>query len=92
MGISSDQLISNIIQSLIQPFVLLLLLCAVILFIVGVIKFMMNSDNQEERTLGRSRIIWGLIGITIMLGAWGIVTLTARTITSITNEPTLLDR
>jgi hypothetical protein len=33
----------------------------------------MNQENEEKKTDGKSHMLWGIIGITIMLGVWVIL-------------------
>jgi hypothetical protein len=38
-----------------------------------VFEFIGNGDNDEKKTTGKSHMLWGIIGITIMMGVWTIL-------------------
>ncbi len=51
----------------------LLLTMAVIVFIVGVIKYISGADDSTKRTEGRNFIIYGLVGLFVLVSVWGLV-------------------
>jgi len=51
----------------------LLIAAAVVCFIWGVLKFILNADDATKREEGRQFIIWGILGLFIMVSIWGIV-------------------
>ncbi|MBP6855226.1 MAG: hypothetical protein KBD26_03690 [Candidatus Pacebacteria bacterium] len=57
----------------------LLIALAVIVFIWGVLKFIMNADDSTKREEGRNFIIWGLVGLFVMVSIWGIVNILNNT-------------
>ena len=59
----------TILQMLI-PFIIAL---AVIVFLWGVLKFVTAAGDEEKRKEGRGFIIWGLVGLAIMLALWGVI-------------------
>jgi len=66
-------------------FVPALITIAVIYFIWGVIQFMTSSD-EEQKKLGRAKIINGLIGLFVIVAFWGIITVVKSSF-GITNAP-----
>lgn len=69
-----DSLIGRIVDSLVIPGVTLLTALAVVYFLYGVFTFIKNSgDSDEAVTTGKRHIIWGIIGLFIMVSAWGII-------------------
>ncbi len=75
-------LIGRIGAAILDPIVFLLFALAVLYFTWGVAKFIMNVDNDEERTIGKRHMIWGIVGMFIMTVAFGIVRVIENTITS----------
>jgi hypothetical protein len=55
-----------------------LLAIAVVVFIYGVIKYVVSSA-PDEKAAGRSYIIWGIIGIAVILSIFGLVKLLQNT-------------
>lgn len=51
----------------------LLLTLAMVVFIWGIIRFIYNADNEKERENGRMLIIYGLIGLFVIVSMWGLV-------------------
>lgn len=51
----------------------LILAAAVIFFLWGVFQFVMAAGDDEARAKGRNHIIWGIIGIAVMVSVWGLV-------------------
>ena len=52
---------------------LLILAAAVVVFLWGVMQFVMSAGDDEARAKCRNHIIWGVIGIFVMVSLWGLV-------------------
>lgn len=68
-------LFTRIINAL-MPFIVAL---AVLFFIWGVFQFVKSAGNEDERTEGRDKMIYGIIGIFVMVSVWGFVNLLDNT-------------
>jgi hypothetical protein len=66
-------IIQRINTNIINPGIMLLLAVAVVIFIWGVVSFFQNIDNAEERAQGIRHMIYGIIGIVIMVSVKGII-------------------
>src|SRR3989338_5226906 len=66
-----------ILERLVVP---LLFALAFVVFIWGVMQFIMNSADETKRTQGKQFMIWGLIGLVVMFSVWGLVLILRRTI------------
>jgi len=73
-------LIERIGVVILDPIVFLLFALATLYFAWGVVKFLMNVDNDEERTIGKQHMIWGIVGMFIMTVAFAIVQVIQNTI------------
>lgn len=51
----------------------LLFALAIVVFIWGIIQYMMGAADQTKREEGRKFILWGIIGIFVMVAIWGII-------------------
>jgi len=49
-----------------------LIALGVLYFVYGVVQFVIASD-EEAKTAGRDRIIFGIIGLAVIIGVWGLV-------------------
>lgn len=63
----------NSLKSLMDRIVPLLIGLAVIAFLYGVLRFVFNAGNEDARKQGKDFIIYGLIGIVVMISVWGLV-------------------
>lgn len=52
---------------------------AVLVFIYGVVRYIGAGDDTEKTKLGKKFIIYGIIGIAIIMSVWGIVLLFTNT-------------
>lgn len=68
-----DNFVHKVDAYIINPIIYVLFALAVVFFLYGVIEFLLNQANEEKKTDGKSHMIWGIIGITIMLGVWSIL-------------------
>src|SRR3989344_5178455 len=77
---SMDSFIGNVDRMIINPLILLLFALAVVYFLYGVFEFLLNQQNEEKKTTGKSHMLWGVVGITIMLGVWTILNMILSTL------------
>jgi len=67
---SVDTFLANVNREIINPLIKFLFALAVVYFLWGLIDFFLHPENEEKRTEGKSHMIWGIVGITIMMGVW----------------------
>jgi uncharacterized membrane protein YidH (DUF202 family) len=70
---SADSFLKNVNKLIINPIIILLFVLAFAYFAWGIFEFMGNQDSEEKKTAGKSHMIWGVIGITIMMGVWTLL-------------------
>jgi hypothetical protein len=56
-----------------------LIALGVVYFVWGVITYVIASD-EEAKSAGRNRIIFGIIGLAVIIGMWGLVNLLRNTL------------
>lgn len=76
---SFDQVIFDINKSIVNPLIQFAFIVAFVVFIWGVMQFIRNANNPDERKKGQDHMIWGIVGLVIMLGVFGIITIITRT-------------
>lgn len=59
--------------TLVNSVIPFLITLATVSFIWGVIQYLMNPENEEKRKKGKSFVVWGLIGLFVMISVWGLV-------------------
>jgi uncharacterized membrane protein len=67
-------------QVILEPFILLLLAVAFLVFVWGVAQYVFNAASDEGRQTGRRHMIYGLVGLFIMVSAWSILSIAAGTL------------
>lgn len=76
---SVDTFISNVNRLIVNPLIGFIFAVAMVYFLYGMFKFVANAENEEKRTEGKSHMMYGIIGMTIMMGVFGILNLVLRT-------------
>ena len=77
---SLDSFLTNVNSEIINPIISFLFALAIIYFLYGVFQFIANQDNEESKTTGKAHMLWGIVGITIMLGVWTILNVLLNTL------------
>jgi len=70
---NADTLLNNIADKILNPLIGLMISIALLLFIYGVIEFIYGADNEDKRNQGKQHIIWGVVGLFIMVGVFGLI-------------------
>ena len=66
----------NIINDALIP---LIFAVAVVLFIWGVVQYVINAQDTEKKAKGRQFMIWGIIALAVMISVWGLVAILGNT-------------
>ncbi|MBU4142536.1 pilin [Patescibacteria group bacterium] len=48
-------------------------------FIWGIVQYVMAGGDETKIKLGKDHMIWGIIGMAVMAGAWGLVNVVLTT-------------
>ena len=75
-----DGFIKNVNDMIINPLILFLFALAVVFFLYGVLEFIFNQESEEKKTTGKSHMLWGIVGIAIMLGVWTLLNIIINTL------------
>ena len=80
----TDTLVANFTSVIVLPVIALLIVLGVVYFLYGVFKFVANSNSEDKREEGKMSMIYGLVGLAIMVSAFGIIRLIVNTTGSTT--------
>ena len=69
------------------PIVILLLTVALVVFLYGCFEYVLNASNDEKRAEGQRHILFGLIGMLVMISAYAILRIGAATFGIETPDP-----
>ena len=83
-----DEFLINVNREIVNPLITVLFALAIAYFLWGAFEFILNLSNQEKKTTGKSHMLWGIVGIAIMMGVFTIMNIVLNTIgvTSINPE------
>ena len=70
----NQAIIEKIKDKILNPIEIFLIVLATLFFLWGVVDFIAGAASEERRTKGKQHMIWGILGLAIILGARGIIT------------------
>ena len=71
--------LGRVTVQIVNPIILLLAGVAFVTVLWGVFEFVLHAGDETKRQEGRSAIMWGLIGLVIIFGAYGIINVVLTT-------------
>lgn len=72
-GVGTFSALLLFLQDLLSTATVLILAAAVVYFLWNVFGFVMSASDPEKRAEKQSGIIYGVIGIAVMVSLWGLV-------------------
>lgn len=74
---------------ILQSFIALLFASLAVGLLYGVVLFFANADNEQKRSEIKNYLLWGVIGVIVVMGIWGILALLRESIfgTSVVGIP-----
>src|SRR3990167_6067213 len=67
-----------VIGNVLNAVVPILIALGVVYFVWGVVTYVISND-EEAKEKGRNRIIYGIIGLAVIIGLWGLVAILTST-------------
>lgn len=68
-----------ILQNILDAVIPFLVGLAVMLILYGIVGFISHAADEEKRTEAKNFIIWGIIGVFVMVSVWGLVNILVNT-------------
>lgn len=68
------ELVSQV-PSVLNQIMLLIIGLAVLAFLFGIVKYLFSGSDEAQRKKSKRYMIWGIVGITVMVSVFGLVTL-----------------
>ena len=72
---AANHLIDRVLTLIVNPIIALVFAVALLYFIYGVIEYIGGVADSNKRKQGIDHMVWGLIGLTIMVTFKGIINL-----------------
>ena len=73
-------LMNSIDKVILNPLIIFIFACAVVYFLYGVVRYFISPDNEEVRKASKSHMLWGVIGMFIMVSVFFIMRLILNTL------------
>lgn len=74
-----DSFLVKVVTQIFNPILQLLIAVSFLVFVWGVFTFIKNAGDAAAREKGQKTILWGLVGLAIMFGAYGIINVVTST-------------
>ncbi len=75
----AQELAFRLNKFIINPLIILLFSLAFLYFMIGMLQFLRNAGNPKMRGDGQQHMLWGVLGMVIMVGVFGIINLLVNT-------------
>jgi hypothetical protein len=72
-------IVQRLTDLIINPLILLVFALGFFYFMWGLVVFLWNSKEGEIATDGKQHMLWGIVGMFIMVSVYGIITLITGT-------------
>jgi TRAP-type C4-dicarboxylate transport system permease small subunit len=60
-------------ENILTPLIILLSALALLVFIYGAFQYVANAGNEQARADGRTHMLYGVIGLVVMLSAYALL-------------------
>lgn len=75
-----QELLEKFVTVVVNPLLQIAMIAALVVFLYGMFNFVRNADSSEARKTGQQHMMWGLVGLTIMVSAFAIIGIIIGTI------------
>ncbi len=70
---SVDSFVFSVNKVIINPIIIFIFALSFVYFLYGIFEFISNQENEEKKTTGKNHMLWGIIGIVVMMGVFQIL-------------------
>lgn len=78
--VKAKELVGDIERVIIFPLMSLLMALAFLLFLWGGYQYVLNAESDGGRETGKQHMLWGIVGLLIMVSAMAILKIAAGTV------------
>ncbi len=71
--VTGEQILENVVSEIFSPLYQLAVALAILYFLYGVFKFIVDMNDPEKKNFGKSHLLYGLIGLFIILSVGGVL-------------------
>jgi uncharacterized membrane protein YbhN (UPF0104 family) len=76
----AEEFVGNLNSAILNPLIVLLFALAALYFVYGLFKFVANSSSDDARNQGKRHMVYGVIGMFIMVSAFALISLVLNTV------------
>lgn len=76
---AGNKLMTAILTNIVNPAIIVLFAIALLVFVWGVLQYVRNADDADARAEGSRHMLYGVIGLAIMISAFAIVRFVVNT-------------
>lgn len=73
-------IVTKIVDVIIVPIVEVMFLIATLVFIYGIFQMIAKADDANARKDAQNSVLWGVIGMVIMVSVYGIIRVISNTL------------
>ena len=73
-------IVASINREIVNPTLEVVFMAGLVVFMWGLVEFLWHSDSDQGKEKGKAHMLWGVIGMFIMVSAFGLLTLIINTI------------
>lgn len=77
---AATKLVQNIATQIVNPVILFLVALALLIFLWGLAEYIRGGDSSTSRDTGRKHMLWGIIGLFIMISAYAILNIAVNSV------------
>jgi uncharacterized membrane protein YidH (DUF202 family) len=75
-----DSLLNAVNKVVINPIIIFIFSLGVVLFLFGIVKYLLNPSDENIVKESKNHMLWGLLGMLIMVSVFGIMNLIIKSI------------
>ena len=76
---TTETIIERLVDLIINPLILLVFAAGFFYFMWGLVVFIWNTREGEASGEGKQHMLWGIVGMFVMISAWAILTILLNT-------------
>lgn len=76
---TTEAIIDRLVDLIISPLILLVFAAGFFFFMWGLVKFLWNSREGEINDDGKNHMLWGIVGMFLMVSVWAILNILLST-------------
>lgn len=78
-GVEAARFVAKVNDIILFPFIALLIGVAFLIFLWGCAQYIFNADNESARSEGKQHILFGIIGLVVIVSAYAIIQIAVGT-------------